>query len=325
MLPLGIGAAVLLLYLGTRKKDNAQSTTTTDAAVLPPELKQGESSLPQIEPAPAPSYTQASKTTDSGEDKDNTAADDGVDKTDEDDGSEDQLPENTSSSLDDEDDSGTAQDEGSFVRSARSVIQPQSRQIIPATAPAYMPATSTNATANNRQLISRAKFVARQAVKPTPRMTDAKRGALVLARQKLRSNTRPPASQRVAITPATTPPAAIQPAQVPFVSVTSNSNAPIATPAPVRQTTIFPLKFGMTNPYVKEVQRKLGVPTTGYFGAMTRTAIQKRFRATEISEALYKQIITGKRVVTIPRKPVVNAANQAKRPLPKKYNKVKRK
>jgi hypothetical protein len=59
-------------------------------------------------------------------------------------------------------------------------------------------------------------------------------------------------------------------------------------------TKIFPLKQGQNNSYIKEVQRKLGVNPTGFFGGQTRAALLKKYHATEISESLYKQIMTGK-------------------------------
>ncbi|MBS1773923.1 MAG: hypothetical protein JST82_13780 [Bacteroidetes bacterium] len=60
---------------------------------------------------------------------------------------------------------------------------------------------------------------------------------------------------------------------------------------------IFPLRMGMNNAYVKEIQRRIGVPATGYFGTMTLTALRKRYNVSDVSEALYKQIITGKVIV----------------------------
>jgi hypothetical protein len=75
-------------------------------------------------------------------------------------------------------------------------------------------------------------------------------------------------------------------------SLSYNKNKP--KPKSQSVAKIFPLKQGQSNNYIKEVQRKLGLPSTGFFGTQTRAALLKRYKVADISEALYKQIITGK-------------------------------
>ena len=90
---------------------------------------------------------------------------------------------------------------------------------------------------------------------------------------------------------------------------------------------IFPLRQGQTNNYIKEVQRKMGVSPTGFFGTQTKAAILKKYKASEISEALYKQIMTGKAATTKPIIPLKMKAPLVKRPikiLPKKKILVKK-
>ena len=90
---------------------------------------------------------------------------------------------------------------------------------------------------------------------------------------------------------------------------------------------IFPIRQGQTNNYIKEVQRKMGVSPTGFFGTQTRAALLKKYKASEISEALYKQIMTGKAATTKPIIPLKMKAPLVKRPikiLPKKKILVKK-
>lgn len=78
---------------------------------------------------------------------------------------------------------------------------------------------------------------------------------------------------------------------------------------------IFPLKQGQTNNYIKEVQRKMGVSPTGFFGTQTRTALLKKYKATEVSEALYKQIISGKAPAARPILPLKKTVPIIKKPI----------
>ena len=78
---------------------------------------------------------------------------------------------------------------------------------------------------------------------------------------------------------------------------------------------IFPLKQGQTNNYIKEVQRKMGVSPTGFFGTQTRAALLKKYKVTEVSEALYKQIVSGKAPVTKPILPLKKTLPIIKKPI----------
>lgn len=78
---------------------------------------------------------------------------------------------------------------------------------------------------------------------------------------------------------------------------------------------IFPLKQGQTNIYIKEVQRKMGVSPTGFFGTQTRAALIKKYKATEVSEALYKQIISGKAPAAKPIIPIKKTLPIIKKPI----------
>lgn len=76
---------------------------------------------------------------------------------------------------------------------------------------------------------------------------------------------------------------------------------------------IFPLKQGQTNNYIKEIQRKMGVSPTGFFGTQTRAALLKKYQVAEVSETLYKQIITGKVVAKSHPKMVKKPIHRPKR------------
>lgn len=78
---------------------------------------------------------------------------------------------------------------------------------------------------------------------------------------------------------------------------------------------IFPLKQGQTNNYIKEVQRKMGVSPTGFFGTQTRAALLKKYKASEVSEALYKQIISGKAPSAKPIIPLKKTLPIIKKPI----------
>lgn len=76
---------------------------------------------------------------------------------------------------------------------------------------------------------------------------------------------------------------------------------------------IFPLKQGQNNSYIKEIQRKLGVNPTGFFGGQMRAVLLKKYQAAEVSETLYKQIITGKAVAKSHPKMVKKPIHRPKR------------
>jgi hypothetical protein len=89
-----------------------------------------------------------------------------------------------------------------------------------------------------------------------------------------------------------------------------------ATPS-LKQGAIFPLKYGQRNAYIKEVQKKVGVTPTGYFGIQTRTALQRKFGAATISEVLYKQIMTGKTPVAVKQSTTAVPVRSALHPVAK--------
>jgi hypothetical protein len=107
----------------------------------------------------------------------------------------------------------------------------------------------------------------------------------------------------------------------------ARNNSPVKSPIPfiaqaqkaIAQSKaapkIFPLKQGQTNNYIKEVQRKMGVSPTGFFGTQTRAALLKKYKATEVSEALYKQIISGKAPANKPIIPLKKTLPNIKKPI----------
>jgi hypothetical protein len=107
----------------------------------------------------------------------------------------------------------------------------------------------------------------------------------------------------------------------------ARNNSPVKSPIPfiaqaqkaIAQSKaapkIFPLKQGQTNNYIKEVQRKIGVSPTGFFGTQTRAALLKKYKATEVSEALYKQIISGKAPAAKPIIPLKKTVPIIKKPI----------
>lgn len=82
---------------------------------------------------------------------------------------------------------------------------------------------------------------------------------------------------------------------------------------------VFPLKFGQTNSYIKNVQQKLGVSNTGFFGALTKAALLKKYIVTEVSETLYQQILAAP---TAPKKMSAPAKKVKKAPVKKKITKL---
>lgn len=349
LLPLGIGAGLLLLLTGMKKKEAvapAANAAPDDASALLPAVSTAASSVPQIEPTPAPSYTQAVAKTAASEDDEESGG--GEEKQEAED-----PQEETASSGDDGEEGGGQEDEdegnaspsyaskssgGSYTPYSPASSINTNRQTTPLPAPAYTQAASSQASITNRKSIrfqsdqakqlalqkarnnKSIRFQSDQAKKFAARSGTANTNALFIGKGKPRMGVRLPVTDRPGATAVT----AVTTATMPAVSVTSQ---PAATPA--AQATIFPLKFGTTSPYVKEVQRRLGVSATGYFGTMTRTALQKRFRVSEVSESLYKQIITGKAQVMPVRRPVVKPSakpiHRVKKPLSKHPKTIRRK
>lgn len=343
LLPLGIGAGLLLLLTSMKKKDATETTVAAgNNTALLPDVKSEDAAVPQIDPAPAPSYAQAVAET--------SDADGGEAAPDEQDGSgeESEDPQETAQRSAPTTDEGAEDDDDSYAASSGSrsgggsytPYQPSSsintnRQTSPLPAPAYNTANTAKATpaAINPKSIrfqsDQAKMLAAQKARNNKSMRfqsdqvkkfAARSGAdnsnpLTVGNGKPRMGVRLPVTQRPGATVA-----AQQAINITSQSATSKQTAPV-------QKTIFPLRFGTTSPYVKEVQRRLGVSATGYFGAMTKAAIQKRFRVSEISETLYKQIVSGKAPapVTAMRKPVPKALHPTKKPLPKRVKTIKRK
>ncbi|PZF71568.1 peptidoglycan-binding domain-containing protein [Taibaiella soli] len=341
LLPLGIGAGLLILLTSMKKKEAAPVTAAIpdDAASLLPQVNAGEAAMPQIDPAPAPSYAQAQAKTAPSEDSDEEGREDPeageADKEEED-------PE-AESADEDEGDSSYSSSSGSrsggggnYTPYSPSASINTSRQAT------SLPANTAQATtyfANSKPVIGnkairfqsdQAKLLAMQKARNNKSLRfqsdQAKKFAqrsgvknpnpLIIGNGKPRMGAQLPASYRPGATTAIQQP----------IAITSQSiTTPAAVPA-VSQSTIFPLKFGTTSAYVKEVQRKLGVSATGYFGTMTRAAILKRFRVSEISETLYRQIITGKApVAVLSKKPVPKIIRKVSKPIPQKHKIVKRK
>ncbi len=344
LLPLGIGAGLLLLLTSMKKKEQPPVTAAIpdDAAALLPQVNAGEAAVPQIDPAPAPTYAQAQAKTAPSEDSEGDGGEEDEETPDP------QQPEGEKedSSTDDEetDDSGYASSAnrgggGGYTPYSPSSSINTNRQTTPL--PATSTAQATTYFANGKPVIGnkairfqsdQAKLLAMQKARNNKSLrfqSDqarkfAQRSGVKTANPLIIGNGKPrmgvplPASYRPGATTALQQP----------IAITSQQPAAATAATPVAsQSTIFPLKFGTTSAYVKEVQRKLGVSPTGYFGTMTRAAIQKRFRVMEISEALYKQIITGKAPAAVApvRKPVPKIIRKASKPIPKKHKIIKRK
>lgn len=298
LLPLGIGAGVLLLLAGMKNKASASTTAAS------PLLKaNGDDSVPpseepvipgQINPNPAPSYMPpAPSMTDTGDAfSDEGQEADGANEQDEEE--QEQFPEEVSneagsynSSYDDGHEAYTIPDEGmppALRKQHKPVMGKQQK---------FIPLVKSMATG-----------------KPSMRTP----GAMVNPSAAYRPGTNNPkqirfdnrANQAVSYRPGATHQPA--PQQKPTVVPAIKSN--VVKAAPNANGKIFPLRMGMTNAYVKEVQRRIGVPATGYFGTMTLTALRSKFKVSEVSEVLYKQIMTGKAVVA--QRAVVRKAPQRK-------------
>ena len=289
LLPLGIGAGLLLLF-GMKKAKAAAAPQVPDTSAAIPVVSAADAAVPQIEPQQAPSYEAVSK---AGSSAANTGEDEEEGATDESDAGEDgDSGENGQD---------TGSDDDSDERSSGSMPgnSPGKRTTAPSTA-TRPPAAQTIPAKVQAQRKVQGKRV---------------NHGMMTGRQRAAANQ--PAAKRV------------WPGIVNAGQQIVNTAAAVLPAAPV-QTTIFPLKFGSTSPYVKEVQRRLGISATGFFGAMTRAAIRKRFGVLEISEALYKQIITGKPPVKmLPKPPVhrpaLHPAKKIKKPVPKRGKMHKRK
>lgn len=292
LLPLGIGAGVLLLLAGVNKKASAATSTTA----LPPfnttgddaKVRPEETVAPgQINPNPAPSYTppvqRIAETSDEGADErqiDDTADEQSV--VSQDDGQD--LSEEEAGGYD----SGSEIDSTGYTRQDSSMPpvvrnQPKPVMRMQQFLPGGKPSMRTQGAMVNQSTAYRPGAYNPKQVRFDSRMSQP-------------VNYRPGATHQP-----------LTPQQAPIPAVVK-TNAVKATPN--ANGKIFPLRMGMTNSYVKEVQRRIGVPATGYFGTITLTALRSRYNVSEVSETLYKQIITGKAVVV--RRPVVKQAPQRK-------------
>ncbi|GAA4457015.1 hypothetical protein [Rurimicrobium arvi] len=307
LLPLGIGAAVLLLLAASRKK---QERVTGNAAAgqpsaILPEGTSAQAVLPQIVPAEAPSYAQVSAEAGNRQDDDQQQEDSSAasEEPDEQDGtSSDESQQEDAASVNSDDEEGGNEEQyatgaNSYPASpdnrstARKAPLPNAVNRSGSAAPAVA-ATARSLPDGGRSLRSYSDQA--RAARQKQRSFNQAR----LEKQNRQFAQRSANAQSNARTVASNPalPSVVTSATQPLIRLTTSagSSAKKGLPAALRQTTIFPLRFGSSSPYVKELQRRIGVSATGYFGAMTRTALQKRFGVSEVSEALYKQIITGK-------------------------------
>ena len=290
LLPLGIGAGLLLLF-GMKKAKAATAPPMPDANAAIPLVSAADAAVPQIDPQQAPSYEAVSK---AGGNDANTG-DEEEEATDEADGGQDE------GGGDDEQDSGDDErEDGSSAQMPGD--SPGKKTGAP-------PKVIRTAATQNTPV-----GVQRQQVTQQQRKVQGKRVNQGMMTSRQATVAKQPAAKRV------------------WPGIVNAGQQILTTAAAVvpAQTTIFPLRFGSTSPYVKEVQRRLGVSATGFFGTMTRAAIKKRFGVLEISEALYKQIITGKPPVKMVPKPTVHRpalhpARKIKKPVPKGHKIHKRK
>jgi len=289
LLPLGIGAGVLILLASMKNKASAATS-----AVSPP-IKTGsddamlsvdEHVTPgQINPSPAPSYVPPVQRTADADDFNTEAQDEGMM-----DEQHESLPDSGDESSEDfsveSEEYSREQGEGYSQRTMPVTLPNQGKPTM-RTAQRFMPggkpSMRTPATAVNQSTAYRPGVYNPKQVRFDSRTSQP-------------VNYRPGASHQPIV-----PPQAPIPAMV-------KSNAVKA--APNANGKIFPLRMGMTNAYVKEVQRRIGVPATGYFGTMTLTALRNKYNVSEVSEILYRQIISGKAVVV--RRTVVKQAPQRK-------------
>ncbi len=283
LLPLGIGAGVLVLLAGMKSKASA----APGVASLPIKTG-GEDAMPlveenvapgQINPSPAPSYVPpVQRTADAGEDFNTEAQDEGM--LDEQNESQPDSSEEANEDFSVESQAySTGQEQGSLPRvsNQRKPDMRTEQRFMPGGKPSMRTATSA----------------ANQTTAYRPGAYNPKQARF-----------EPSANQQVSYRPgATNQPVNVR--QSPIMPAVKNNVIKATSNANGK---IFPLRMGMTNAYVKEVQRRIGVPATGYFGTMTLAALRTKYNVSEVSEVLYKQIITGKAVVV--QKPVVRKVQQ---------------
>lgn len=316
LLPLGIGAGVLLLLTSMKKKNAETAMVSPEETPALPSVSADEAAVPQVNPTPAPAYSPALAK--------KTSEDDGSENDKEGEEQEDQsaAPSQNQPGGSDEDGSDDETDESSDGSSSSG----GNRSGGSSSYNSYQPSSSIN---TNRQTLLPAYNTGKNG-QPTGKRKP------VMGNKSLRfqsDQARMPTNYnplivgngkpRMGPLPVTYRPGATNATQQPIV-ITSQKTKVV--PIVQKQATIFPLRFGSTNPYVKEIQRKLGISPTGYFGTQTRAAIQKRFRVSEISESLYKQIITGKApVATALKRPANQVVRKIKKPIARKAKIIRRK
>lgn len=287
LMPLAIGGGLLLMFMGL-KKAKAQGEGSLPAL---PEMDANQAT-PQIVPEAAPKYTDV------------------VENDDEDDGTNttnysptpssnsspnyNALPSNSPEEEEEEtNNSGGYQFNNSVPKSnsATKWNERQDKRIIGNGKPKLGLRSQSD---QNRKFAERGSIVNAKVAKATSLRSQSDQARL--AQQKARNNS-----------PVKSP--------IPFIAQAQKAIAQ-SKAAPK----IFPLKQGQTNNYIKEVQRKMGVSPTGFFGTQTRAALLRKYKVTEVSEALYKQIVSGKAPVAKPIIPL-----KSKIPLIKKPIKILRK
>ena len=246
-LPLGIGAGVLLLLAGMNKKASAAASTTAlpplnttdDDAKAPTE----ETVAPgQINPNPAPSYTppiqRIAETSDEGADErqiDDTA--DGQSEVSPDDGQD--FSEDEAGGYD----SGSEIDSTGYTRQNSSmppVVRNQPKPVMRTQQP-FLPSGKPSMRAQGAMV---------------NQSTAYRPGAYNPKQARFDNRMSQPVNYRPGVThQPLTPPQAPLP-----VAVKTNA----VKAAPKGNGKIFPLRMGMTNSYIKEVQRRIGVPLQGF-------------------------------------------------------------
>lgn len=257
-MPLAIGGGLLLLFMGL-KKANAQ-----DASSLPalPQMDDNNAAN-QINPDPAPKYTDQTEDENTNEP---TSAESATSSGWNQNSTSENYP---SADQDDEQETAPTPYPETTVKSS-------------ATKNTASQGSNKGSTASNRPVYAPTASGKAQKMSPTARQAAANAKA-----QKMRFPNAGPNSSKITFQKQRNGSAAKMP--IPLLKQMKKMTVPIKPTA-----TIFPLKQGQTNNYIKEVQRRIGVPPTGFFGTQTRSALLKRYKATEISEALFKQIISGK-------------------------------
>lgn len=283
LMPLAIGGGLLLLFMGMKKAKAEGSIPSLPGL---PEMDSNQTT-PQIVPETAPKYTDVVEN----EEEELVPSQSSYSPTSSSNQSTNYnaLPSNPPEEEEEESNSSGGYQFNNSIPKSNSATKWNERQDNKIIGNGK-PKLSTQAQANQAR-----KFAERGGgILPKVTKLNAIRSAseqAKLAQQKARSNS-----------PIKSP--------IPFISQAQKAIAQNKT-APKT----FPLKQEQTNNYIKEVQRKLGVSPTGFFGTQTRAALLKKYKVTEVSEALYKQIISGKAPAAKPIIPIKKAAPIVKKPI----------